>query len=64
MCSLKQSTFWQFFGALEIVINVALILLPIYIIQALQMGFAKKSILFSCFGARILCVPLGIFRAT
>ena len=49
-----QAAFWRFVGVANIITNLALILLPFYIISSLQMTLSKKIVILVCFGARLM----------
>jgi len=49
-----RAAFWRTFGALNIFTDVALILLPVYMMLGLNMDGKKRAIVISCFGARAL----------
>ena len=49
-----QVAFWQFFGTINIISDVCLIVLPLYILLGLQLNLSKKIVMLSCFGARVM----------
>jgi hypothetical protein len=50
----QQEIFWRFVGAMNIITDVLLIALPLFIVYSLQMPMDKKIIVSSSFGTRIL----------
>ncbi|KAI9724641.1 MAG: hypothetical protein M1828_003510 [Chrysothrix sp. TS-e1954] len=58
----NMTAFWGVIGALDIVLDVALIVLPGYIIWCLQMPQGSKSMIIGAFSTRVLVIPLIILR--
>lgn len=49
-----QVAFWQYFGAMNIIIELAMFAVPTYALARLQMPKRKKSIVMACFATRVL----------
>ncbi|KAB8289631.1 hypothetical protein EYC80_010545 [Monilinia laxa] len=54
--------FWKTIGALDIVSDSGIILLPIFLVWGLQMPLKRKAFVFVAFGTRVLILPLSITR--
>ncbi|ESZ96421.1 hypothetical protein SBOR_3153 [Sclerotinia borealis F-4128] len=54
--------FWIAIGALDIVSDSGIILLPIFIVWGLQMPLRRKALVFMAFGTRTFILPLSIIR--
>ncbi|PMD48470.1 hypothetical protein L207DRAFT_476847 [Hyaloscypha variabilis F] len=52
----------SFPGAFDILTDLAIILLPAYLVWGIQMAFKKKVLVVLIFGSRIFITPLTIFR--
>jgi len=48
-----QTLFWQIFGTSDILIDVLIVVFPIYLVSTLQMGLRFKVIVAGVFFARI-----------
>ena len=49
-----QKSFWNYFGILNILTDAAVVLLPAIIVWRLQMNQKRKTVIISCFAARVL----------
>lgn len=59
---INQLSFWEAFAGVNLVIESALILLPVVMVYPVMMDRRKKVIVISGFAARLLYVPnVGIF---
>lgn len=47
-----QTTFWTYFGIMNIVTDLALVLLPFVIVWKLQVTAARKVVVAGCFASR------------
>ncbi|KAI9644578.1 hypothetical protein NHQ30_006599 [Ciborinia camelliae] len=55
--------FWKAIGALDIVSDSCIIILPIFIVWGLQMPLRRKALVFMAFGTRVFSIiPLSIIR--
>ncbi|KUJ20587.1 uncharacterized protein LY89DRAFT_579345 [Mollisia scopiformis] len=54
--------FWNTTGTFDILTDLAIIALPIYLLWAVQMPRSKKLLVFLVFGTRIFITPLTIMR--
>jgi hypothetical protein len=57
-----QIAFWDTIGALDILIDVAIMGLPILIVRHLQLPFSKKVAVVSAFSFRPLAIGMTVFR--
>ncbi|KAI1748112.1 hypothetical protein F4782DRAFT_383549 [Xylaria castorea] len=53
---IDQLSFWEAFAGVNIVIESALVLLPIIVVYPLRMNRRRKAILLSCFAARLIVI--------
>ncbi|KAI0183319.1 hypothetical protein EV127DRAFT_517065 [Xylaria flabelliformis] len=53
---IDQLSFWEAFAGVNIVIESALVLFPIFLVYPLRMKRRRKAILLSCFAARLIVV--------
>ncbi|MCJ1426539.1 hypothetical protein MMC29_004442 [Sticta canariensis] len=60
-CS-DQPAIWDFIGAVDIIVNVAIIALPIYILYDLRVSRYRKLTIMGAFALRGLLIPLAILR--
>ncbi|KAL9118548.1 MAG: hypothetical protein Q9187_004904 [Circinaria calcarea] len=52
----NQTVFWNFVQAFNMLIDVALVLLPLFIVWRVQVGAGKKVVVFACFAIRIVVI--------
>src|ERR1700722_2481505 len=57
-----QIAFWGIIGALDILIDVAIMGLPILIVHHLQLPLYKKAAVVSAFSFRLLAIGMTVFR--
>ncbi|KAJ5732415.1 hypothetical protein N7493_003896 [Penicillium malachiteum] len=57
-CSLLFSR-WQVIAAIDVILEVSLILYPIQVIQKLQTSLSKKLIVIAILGCRVILIPLS-----
>lgn len=50
----KQNHFWYVVGTFDILVNLAIIALPIYVLYDIQMAWSRKSAIMGAFGVRFL----------
>ncbi|KYG42582.1 hypothetical protein M433DRAFT_26790 [Acidomyces richmondensis BFW] len=62
-CS-NTNTFWYVIGAFDILLDLALVASPAYVIQGLKMEIPKKVVIISAFALRIIVVAAQIVRLT
>ncbi|KAI0113568.1 hypothetical protein GGR51DRAFT_556717 [Nemania sp. FL0031] len=53
---IDQLTFWETFAGMNIVIESALVVFPIFVIYPLRMNRRRKAILIGCFAARLIVI--------
>jgi hypothetical protein len=53
---IDQITFWQVFAVLNLVVESALIVIPVFIVWPLALNRKRKVIMVGCFAARLLYV--------
>jgi hypothetical protein len=57
-----QIAFWDIIGALDILIDVVIMGLPILIVRHLQLPLSKKAAVVSAFSFRLLAIGMTVFR--
>ncbi|KAH8808490.1 hypothetical protein F5884DRAFT_676219 [Xylogone sp. PMI_703] len=57
-----RQTFWDFFGTLDILTDIIVILIPAYLVWGIQMKMSRKIFVFAAFGTRATITPLTILR--
>jgi hypothetical protein len=57
-----QIAFWDTIGVLDILIDAAIMGLPIMIVRHLQLPFSKKAAVVSAFSFRLLAIGMTVFR--
>lgn len=50
----KQNPFWYVVGTFDILVNLAIIALPVYVLYDIQMAWSRKSAIMCAFGVRFL----------
>ncbi|KAI9756786.1 MAG: hypothetical protein M4579_003703 [Chaenotheca gracillima] len=58
----NQIAFWDAIGVLDILIDVAIVALPVYIVWSLQMARSGKAIVIGAFASRIIVIPATALR--
>ncbi|KAI3335886.1 hypothetical protein F4824DRAFT_510456 [Ustulina deusta] len=58
---IDQFSFWEAFAGVDIVIEGALVLFPVFVVYPLRMSRGRKAIVVSCFAARLIVI--GTFAA-
>ncbi len=56
---IDQFSFWEAFAGVDIVIEGALVLFPVFVVYPLRMSRGRKAIVVSCFAARLMYVSLA-----
>ncbi|PQE06797.1 hypothetical protein CJF30_00008683 [Rutstroemia sp. NJR-2017a BBW] len=59
---IDRPAFWNFSNAINILLDLSLILFPVVIIWNLHASTRRKFVVFACFGARIFTVAAVIFQ--
>ncbi|KAI5777089.1 hypothetical protein EDC01DRAFT_624550 [Geopyxis carbonaria] len=59
---INASAFWAAIGSIDILLQLALIALPVHILWGLQMPWSKKAPVMAAFAARALVIPLTVLR--
>ncbi|KAE9362925.1 hypothetical protein N431DRAFT_423242 [Stipitochalara longipes BDJ] len=54
--------FWRVNGAFDIVTDIIIVLLPLYLVWPLQMPWRRKGVVAMAFGTRIFVIPLTAWR--
>ncbi|KAH7323733.1 hypothetical protein BKA65DRAFT_407465 [Rhexocercosporidium sp. MPI-PUGE-AT-0058] len=54
--------FWNVTGVLDIITDIAIIILPAYLVWRVQMPTSKKALVVIVFGFRVFIIPLTIWR--
>ncbi|RFU29813.1 hypothetical protein B7463_g6522, partial [Scytalidium lignicola] len=57
-----RQAFWDFFGTLDVLTDIVVILIPAYLVWNIQMPTKRKIFVFLAFGTRICITPLTILR--
>ncbi|KAI0397607.1 hypothetical protein F5Y17DRAFT_464631 [Xylariaceae sp. FL0594] len=55
-CGVNQVVFWQAFAGVNIAVEMALVLFPVFVVLPLKMKTGRKAILISCFAARLVVI--------
>lgn len=50
----KQNPFWFVIGTFDILVNLAIIALPVYVLYDIQMAWSRKFAIMGAFGVRFL----------
>lgn len=50
----KQNPFWYVIGTFDILVNLAIIALPVYVLYDIQMAGSRKFAIMGAFGVRFL----------
>ncbi|MCJ1355582.1 MAG: hypothetical protein MMC33_005574 [Icmadophila ericetorum] len=58
----NQVAFWNALGAFDIMIDFAIVILPVYLLHDLKLVWKKKASVMAAFAGRLLIVPLTILR--
>lgn len=50
----KQNPFWYVIGTFDIIVNLAIIALPVYVLYDIQMAWSRKFAIMGAFAVRFL----------